>query len=929
MDQQLDRTISTLGQGSVLHRRFNPRFSRGGRSGSVDRLGFPRWACLLLFLLLFLFLLTWSGGSANGQLPADRSATAYLEELEQQQLFGSIIRHCEQKFSEPDVPSGLKSELAARWIRSLTLRTLNLEPQAAASVWPEVRATAARLVAETQFFPQHSLVRFQAGLIGLGEARLASLSPAISAERTELRAKGIEAARQAYRDLQSFHQEIMQRAPGVPERATTNDTYPELTRQQLYALARDVEYQMLLALAVRTRFYADNDSASRLDTAQQVLELASTLQPKVSNESILWWETQYQVLEALRGLKDWGNWDIKWQNSPLALAPEQVLGKLTSSRIEMLLDQANYREALSQANDFFVLLQKRDPTSLREVKNTADLSRVTAWPEFDLVRARLYLLLAIEADRLASEKAGERVDVARVGAEAQTLEFSRYVGKQHGSFWSGELNRRLLSGSAAVATDRTAPVSVLLIRQLMTEGQWEQVRDLIRTGVQQAIQSENVVLAMDLATLVAGIPTQIPPQPWMVEQIESVALGFPQHPRAAGTHHYANIIANKLAETQPSYRTNALAVWQRHATTWPTAETAHKIRLQIAAHFSKQEDYESAATTLLAVALDSPSHPLASRQLVGVMSSLLLDKKLDAATRADVAQRWVKEIRPLLQEDGQWLTPATVGSNRLAVVLIQLQLETTDAQASWIGPLIQLIEQQANDLDASLRSQLATVAALAEYHQVSGGTQAMERLAELGSAVAVADLVWLAQALERRLPKLGLMGELELAGNTANRSGMVRRAAALQLAVVESLKTHHPQAVEKYRGWLLQQEITALLYSERIAEAITAARSAAENNDKSLAHQQWLGYSLARSNHPEDSAAAVDQWRKIGFLTQKNSDPWFESRYYLAESQRRLGQKQEAAKLLKFLKATEGQAWENSPFRDQLDRLLKSIAATP
>lgn len=866
---------------------------------------------------------------SHAQLPADRSTTTYLEELEQRQLFGSIIRHCELKFSEPNVAQGLKSQLAARWIRSLTLQTLNLEPQAAAQVWPEVRTTAARLVAETQFFPQHALVRFQSCLIGLGEARLASLYPAFSADRAELREKGIEAARQAHHELRVFHQEILQRAPGIPERSPENDPYPELTREQWYSLARDVEFQMLAALSVRARFYTDSDTASRIDTAQNVIELAEILQPKVSNESILWWETQHLTLEALRGLKDWKNWDIKWQNSPLALAPEQVLGKMTSARVEALLDQENYPEALSQANDFFVLLKKRDAESLREVKNTADLTRVTAWPEFDLVRARLYLILAMEADRLASEKSGERIQLARLGAESQILEFSRFVAKQHGSFWSSEMNRRLLSGAGANAAQNSTTVSVLLLSQTIAEGNWGQVRDLVQAGVQQAVQSGNAELAFEIAQSVAGIPRLIPPQAWMVEQIEAVAFGFKQHPKAAATHHFANIIAGKLAESQPTYKTTAWEVWERHVLQWPATESANRIRLQLAAAHVTQEQYESAAAALLEIPLDSPSYPAATRQWVGVVSGLIYDSKLDANKRAQSADRWVKALRPRLQEDGQWRRQWTLDSKRMALLLIQLQLETSDPQATWTAALLRLIEGQSPELDANLRSRLATVAALVEYHQVSGGTQALENLTQSGASIAAPDLLWLAQALELRLPKLGLAGEIELADSNANRNGMVRRAATLQLAVVDNLRTHHAKLFNTYQAWLVQQRITALLYSDRIADAIEESRNAAASHEKSLPHQQWLGYCLTRSNHPADSTAAEKQWRKIGFLTQKNSDAWFEAKYFLAESQRRLGMKTEAARVLQFLKETETQAWQNSLYREPLERLLKSIAANP
>lgn len=880
----------------------------------------------LLVLLIFA-----STGTSVAQLPADRSTSVFLEELEKQQLFGSVIRHCEMNMAEPTVPDGLKSQLAARWIRCLTLQTLGLEPPAAAEVWPKVRETANRLVAETQLYPQSSLVRFQASLIGLGEARLASLYPAASTDRAPLRERGIEAARQSLNDLRLLNGELLRRAPSLPQRSPGSDPFPELNRDQMYALARDVEFQSLAAMSVRARFYSEEEQTSRLDTGQQIIERAAVLQPKISNESLLWWETQYLTLEALRNLQDWNQWNVKWQNSPLPLAPLQVLGKMTAARLESLMDQdslkspQNFGESLAQANDFFVLLQKRDPQSLLEVKNTADLTHATAWPEFDLARARLYLLLATDADRVASEQSGERIEVARLGAESQILEFSREVAKQHGSYWSGELIRRLLA-RANSGGSANASVSPLLLRQMITDGNWEQVRDLVQTGVRQAVEAKNPERAFELANLVAGTPNLIGPQAWMVEQIEAAALGFPKHPEAAKTHHFANVIANLLAQAQSEYQTVAIEVWKRHKNTWPQTESANKIRLLLAAALNKQGQPALAATELLDVPPSSAAYSNAIQQLAGTINELLFDPQLDSAKRTETAEHWVQLIRPKLQSNGQWLTQWTQDTKQLALLAVQLQLESKDRQAAWISALLRIVDQQAPEMDDSLRSRFAVVATLAEYEQIAGGTQALDALSQKGAQVAAADLVWLARALELRLPCLGLAGEREMSQAGPNRGGMARRAATIQAAVVAQIETHYPQVATTNSDWLAMQKIVSLTFSDRISEAIEIAKTVAAKHDKSLPHQQWLGYCLARSNHPEDSAVAEKQWRKIGFLTQKNGDAWFEAKYYLAESQRRLGKKTEAARVLQFVKETESQAWQQSPHRDQLERLLKSLA---
>lgn len=859
------------------------------------------------------------------QLPVDRSATAHLEQLEQRQLYGSIVRYCESRFNQTELPAGWRSQLAARWIRALTLQTLNLEPAAAASVWPEIRAKSQQLIAETRFFPQHFLVRFQAALIGLGEARLASLLPEVSATRGELREQGVAAARDALQQLRTLQQEILQFATTVPERTPPNATaFPELTREQLYALARDVEYQTLAAMAVRARFYGSADLASRLDTAQQMIDLATTLQPKVSNESLLWWETQYLALEALRALQDWPRWQVKWDNAPLTLAPAPVLGKMVAARLESLLDRQAMTEAVAQANDFYRLLQTRDAAGLGTIQNAGDLSDATAWPEFDVARARMYFLLAVDADRVASQSTGEMVTATRLAAESQVLDFSRAVSRQHGGFWSGDLTRRLL-GSVTNTPATTANISPLLLRQLISDAQWDQVQDLTQVGIAQAQASGNADLALELATLVAGTARLLEPRLWMVERIEAATLPHAAHPRAAAVHHYANILAAKLPRRDDQAVPESLAVWQRHVQTWPNVETAYQIRLQIAVALEQRQQADAAATVLLEIPPDSPSYPNASALLEPVLATDLAATGSDVARRAARAQYWVDTLRPRLQANGQWLTQWTAPSQSLALLLVQLQLESPDPQAAWIATLLRLIEQRGPTLDTALSSRLLVVSVLAEYHQAAAGQTALEALQKPSSPIQEGDYRWLAQALARRLPPLGLRGESEL-GRSAARAGMVRRAAQLQLVVTQAWETEYPDAVTSLGDWLALQKINALNFLERTPEALALARPAATAHERSLPHQQWLGYTLSRSNHPEDTAAAERQWRKIGFLTAKNSDDWFEAKYYLADAQRRLGKSDDARRLLQFVKQTENDAWQKCPHRDQLERLLKSIS---
>lgn len=858
--------------------------------------------------------------AAFAQLPADRSELAFLDELERRQWFGPVIRHCQRHFSDESLPPGYRSHLAARWIRSLTLATLNAEDSTDADPWEPVRQVAQRLSAETRFFPQHALVRFQASLIGLAEARLSSLLPGNGQSIEIARQRGLAAVRDALEELRQLQLELEQKAAAASPRSNNKNDFPEFSREQLQALSRDVEYQILAALAIRSRFYNASESASRDDTSLQILELGGRLQPRLSNESTLWWETQAQMLEAYRGLQEWNAWQVKWDNGPLGLAPNETLGKVTAARLEMLLDQENLPATLRQAEDFFVLLKTRDPEAIGDVAQISDLDHVTAWPEWDLARARLFLELAAAADRQAGNT-GDRPDSARWGAEAQILEFSRAVGQRHGGYWSGELTRRLLGRSAN--NDQAAPVSLLLIRQRISDGQWEEVQTLTLRGIQQASAADNPDLANELAVLVAGMGRLIPPQAWMVRAIESATLTFPTHPQSGRNHYFACILAGQILKQDPSYQNEAVTVWQSHIGTWPKLPTADKTRRQLAAIFLNGQQFEEAANALNAIDLDSPEFAAAVPLLQTVFERYLGLPDLLADDATAIAEHWAQTLKLRLEEDGQWIGQWTLPRKQLALLAIQLQLQSSRPKTPWISPLLQIISERLPDLDPPLKSRTTAITLLHEFQQDTAVTPTLEALKQGQATILPADGWWLLNTLSRELPpwNLALLSSTPPAA-AGNRSGRLRLAAEIQLSLLEKLPS---PASAPEQAWATQQRIQALLHLERIPEALAAAQKAAADQPRSLPHQQWLGYCLSRSNDPADAADAERQWRKIGFLTREGTTAWVEAKYFLADAQRRGGDNQSAEKLLRYFKATQPQTWESSEFRGQLERLLQSV----
>ena len=904
---------------AINQQRINGIVYRSSRRSSRR----SAWMAVWLLVGCFFVFCSVSPALLHSQLPADRSEGAFLDALERRQLFQTIAWHCEDKFQTLKGADGRRSQLASRWIRAKTLAALNADALERDSAWAEVRSLSQKLNAESRFFPQHFLVRFQSAVIGLAEARLWNLTSGSSSAGQVNREKGLTAIRQSLAQLQLLEREILNAVPKASNKTNTDDPYDQLSRSQLQALSRDVEFQVLVSLGIRAQLYgAGQDAqASRLDTYQQIAEQAQGLQPKIPTDSLLWWQAQQLALEALRNLDQWDQWDAKWENAVIGDAPDEALGNMAAARIDMLLDRKNWVKAKTEAGQFFKLIEIRDSASISELRAVDDLRAASAWPEFDIARSRIVMALAAQDD----ESVGNGSNRNRLAAESAVLEFSKKVAKKHGLYWAAELSRRLLGTDSArqVGTQ----VSLLLLRDKIAGQKWTEVRELIDNGVQQAVASKNQSLAFDLAKLTAATARAAGPADWMVTQIETATIAFSDAPEADQLHHYANVLAALITNKDNGNLERQLAVWQRHVQNWPNRESSHALRLQLANVLVAREQFREAFAVLVAVSPDSPSFDAATKLMVPVLSDAIDQsyKAADVEPAKPFAREAVAAITPGLRKGDDWIGVWTLPKKRLALVLVQAELESDNSSALWVPDLLRKVQQQLPELDADLESRYEAVKLLADFQRSPATVIVPQWKSGDGQRIVnQADLFWLLKVFARQLPGLGID---DSETPSANSRGQTVKASQMIVTCFDCLGKDLTSPDSVHYRWLVIEQTKALLQLDRFNDAKQTAKALVDRFPKELFANQLLGYCLAGSNDPSDAAVAEQQWRMIAYLTQERSNDWFEAKYFVAESLRRQGKAAEALKLLSYLKLTSAQAWEACVHRSRLERLYRLLSS--
>lgn len=858
------------------------------------------------FRLLVVALLIWSvmGGparNAGAQLPRDRSDNAFIEALEQQQLFGVIAWHCEARYDDPNLSQAERSVYAAHWLRAQTLLALNAAPETQESAWQQLTELSARLLGETQLFDRSQLVRFQASVIGLARARLIRVQLKTGSGSQE-REMGLAAVRESIERLRQLQRDLVDDAAAAPPRVT-DDVTANFSRPQLQALGNDVRFQLIACLDVRSTLYPIEDTASRRDTWSEMIKQARDLQPRLPLESPLWWQIQELALRAARRLEDWSEWDSQWEAAILGKAPPEVLGDLAAARMMHDLDR-NEAAVETNARQFMGLIKLRSPDALVGLSDLSDLSIATPWPLFDIARARLYLQRGREAGRQQQ-------------AEASVLKFADLMAQRHGRYWAAELTSELLAGGKLGSES----VSLLLVNQAMTRGQWEEVARLIPQGIQAAIEQRQEEQALALATRAASAARASGAvEPWMIEAIEKASLTFSGNAQANQIHYYACILAANVSEQS----IKASEVWNRHLQMWPQGPVADKIRVQMLAPAQiAEQQWQATLESLSAIPLDSPVHEDAVALMTAVFGDSIRQQLRVDKTQAEVqrwAADWVTRWKPQLQDEGgDWVSRWNHSMKKLALLVVEAQMETGQPTDSWTNVLLRRVETFPPDLDRLGNSRLQVIEIRLKFLQSPAtfvpGTDDGET-----EQYETADLLWLAQSMSREIPLPGIREKMR----SANDRGRGRVAAQWLLRTDRKLEGR--TLTPSDRQWLDLYKVRSLMMVDRVEDARQLAKKLEQQQPSNLKVQQLLGYCLADSNDPTDATAAERHWRRLSQQTVEDSDDWFETKYYVAESLRRQGKNEDAYRVLAYLKLTHPDAWEKTQCHDSLERLHQLLA---
>lgn len=786
---------------------------------------------------------------------------AFLNGLRARRLFSLAERRCRQRLADTGLSEAARIATAIELSRTLTEHALNEAPGDRDRLWSEAVAAVRETGAQPPIkSPRRVLLDAQTAIVHLVHGEL-------SRQEAELVGgddTAFDTARQELRTAVGLLQDTSKTVAAELRRAMPSrraDRDDSLTENEAASLAQNLEYQLARAFRNQGQSYPPK-SPDRTNSLRQAVDRLQSLTAADLDETIAW-PARIDEVVCLRLLENLVTAAAKLQKFAEMDPPPPMLAALEAERIRLSLDRNDLGGALA---------------AVEKVRNAGPVATA------DLDYACLEVFTA--AWHRATE-AGPSGDAARWQDRAGELVGE--IDERFGRYWSRRAEM-LLAGSVTRGGD-TQNVAVLVraAESLFRSGQLVQARQTYDRAAKQAGAS-NRAAAFDYAFTAAAIDQRLGHHNDAAQRFRSLALANDANEKAGDAHVLA-IYNLALAVKQDAGDVSSqdyLALLDEHLKHWPHSDTADQVGIWKGELCEREQRWADAVEAYQAVRVDGSQ---AKGAVEGVARSY---------------ERWLGALTAAREPVGEVASQATRYLERIVVNSrgglperwSQVQrVAATSAARIWL---------QYGDLDFAKAERILS-AALADASDAPDEWRATAQTLE----------VFAVAAQGKRDKAAKLLGDLaggepaqmivliEGLGKVADHAApaVAGELADLQLTALQRIESRLKELPKGEQRNIQRAAVRALAAAKRHDEAIAAARKLADSFPRDGQLQEEYAQLLLDSPDRESWQAALAKWRDIGQKTRQGSERWLRSIYCQSLALVRLGEKQQAERLIKLAEA--------------------------
>lgn len=796
-----------------------------------------------------------------------------LEGLRTRQLLAMAESYARERVGREDLDSKTRAEIVVQWMKVISDRAMATDVDRRTPVWQQAHEVA------TSFLQKHPddaydlLIRVQDILTTLAEGRVLRQEFEAGRNDDSLRQLALTQLRLAADRLAEIDQELNAEIPRRYREPASDD---QLSAPQLLTLQNHVRFYRARALLNRALLFSDADRLNRIDALNQVLEQFELVLEKADQRVSFWWDVQVDRLEALRRMEEWNSASAILKQLAIDEASPRIQSQLQAQAIHLAIESGKLADALE--------LIKAPPAVGEELA-----------PQYKLAVLATFLAAANSTELPSQQKKIWRERGLRLTNEIEQL---------HGPYW-GRLANQSLLGNISEEGDGSFELLARVGDDAYRRGQLVEAIAAYEKGAAAARAIQDNLGWFDLTYKACLVLHQNKNYEAASLQLRAISTAESQHPQAAAAHLLAAWQVSQILGQQPDRLPEYIGLLNQHVDLWPEDPSSNQARLWLGKVQRYQKEYSDALNRLLEVDGSSEMFPaaatLADNTAVAWLNELRAKGEETDRRAAEIATRMEKKAKSITEQMG-W----TTGSRQLITSAVRLRLSHGINQFTVAEQSIRFALKADGDRDSTWKREAETLLliALAGQPEENDSAVTSDELLKQLSPLQLVDLAVELNRIARQRPD----------GDRRKVSTLILKVVDLIDATGDELSADEAVTVGLLRADAFRQ-VDLPAQAARVFAGLI--KKVPNNGTVREAYAEFLG----GVSDKQSQDAALQQWRIIARGSRPQSDRWFRAKYKVAEILYHLGQKDDARKLLLYLKETPP-GWEQSTLKQPFESLL-------
>ena len=818
----------------------------------------------LIYLLLVL-LTTVSTAQADR---FDDREKQFVAGLRARQLFDIAEFYCIESLQHDGITTTDQAALTVELMQSRASKALIAAADQKEAAWQSVWQTQFDFESTFRNHPKTILITIQTALSRLSYA--ASIQQELSAEmispdRVEAsRETMIDQLRQSRRAFEQVEREIDRMLPEQRAKSSSGDS---LSVDQLSIMRSNVRYQLAKCNLQTAYGYDTDDTINRTSIMTDVLQRLSEVQNSVSPQQRIWWLAKITQIECLR-LMGRNVEGLKVLNG---LPKEDRPADLASAILEQRLLLAVVRADVVWAE--------------KHLKQSADQRLWNQSPQMDIAQMQAAVMLSNN----------ERSDANRQRWLDRAAEIVRDIETRHGAYWSRRAGLSLI--------EMTGSSSHLEVRR-PSAGQ----REILIQTAQRATRSGNGEDALRAwSRAIELTPPGIDRQRLQINA-SKILEGLKRNREAArmllsgATEEPASEIAAamhlrgcwNMAQTDAS--ADLIASLGQHLQQWPEKSTAQQAAIWLAAEFSRQSDFDRAISTLTHVQL-----PI-STDIIGQLRTTFYLIQKQFINDPDRVKQLALRIVDHLQQNTANITDANT-AELLTITSAEIALLSGCLSSADVGKIVQRHETRFPvDRESGLQLYASVLKVLLNQ--------------DLPAATGILKTIKPSEPDCRKLMSI-VKAQTKLSDSLDTNQSKITNEYLL--AIVEQAQSR-PLSIQQTTAWKFEQA-KLLRATKKYKRSLSLLTQLAQQFRNDAAIQ--LEYARVLTESGERDSDALKAWRVLTQKLEPKTEEWYEAKFNIGKALADAGDRDEAKKLLRYVKAVHG--WGGSKWAEPIKALLRKL----